>query len=255
MGLKEMNERLQKKREESPARSWGNELRLRDGDLAFVQFVGTGDDGDEWITAYRAHAVDRISQSGQRFTNYVYCPQDSGNMDLECPLCLHGYDTYKDRMVMWFWVRQILHTQRKQDENYPQVDYQGQTYYQEEIDDFRLWENSAWAQSPWDTIMFLYNNYKNKLHGFGAVLMRTGGGGLDTKYSLHSIPETEGISQERYEEAKGRLERIPAWLAKQVGSGTQARPVVPEPSKEAASDAPWKPEPAAAGIKPLGKLF
>ena len=249
MGIKEMNEALQRRREEQQASfSGGNELRLREGDVAFVKFVATGDEGDDYLSVYRAHAINGINADGKRFTNNFYCPQESkSDTTLECPLCQRNETSFKDRMSMWFWVSTILHATKKQDQNWDLIEYQGRSYYKEEIQDFKVWHTSAWSKSPWDTIMFLYNNYKAKLHGFTATLAATGAG-LQRVYSIYALPETEGLTADEYATAKEKCQKLPEMLKKQAASSVSFKPA---PAEEKEEVKPWHPSEIPSGTAKL----
>lgn len=233
--LREMNERMNAWTNEKP--QWGgngSDLRLQPGDLVLFQFVANGDEGDRFIKVYRSHIVSKTTQDGRRFNETRYCPIRTGEVDLECSLCVQGHEDVKERMSVWMHVSHIFHTQlpqpRKgeQPKQFPLVRYEGENYFNEEVNSFMIWHSSAWRDSPWASILKLGELYKG-LHNFTAQLIRKGTG-TDTRYSVVAIPQSEMLSPELYARAQTECEPIIDILHRQISSAVQAQPSQETPS-------------------------
>jgi hypothetical protein len=217
--LREMNERRQQWMNEKPTGDFGNELRFRKDDIALVQFATTGDDGDVFFSVYRSHIFPTITRNGQRGSVSRYCPVQSGEINTPCPFCEQQHDDIKERMSMWFWVTNILHAGIVQDKQFPQVPYQSKYYFNEEVNNWRLWHTSAWKESPFTDIIKLYEIYKG-LHNFVAQLEAVGDG-INRRYKLIALPNTQSLSNELYERAKQECQPIRQMLLNQIGQPVQ----------------------------------
>lgn len=226
-----MNERMSQWMAEKPQGDWGNELRLSTGDIVYGQFVASGEDGDKYIKIYRSHIVDRVTRTGKHYGQAVYCPIHSGESESGCPLCEQSYGELKERMSMWFDISTILRAQMPQGENQkplPQVQSEGRIYFQEDIQNFRIWHASAWRESPWQDICKLNEIYQG-LHNF-AFRMDTVGRGMETRYKIYAIPNSQGISEERYQQAQEACRVIPEILREQIGAAIQLNPGAQQPA-------------------------
>lgn len=233
--LRAMNERRQQWMAEKP--QWdGNstELRIRSGDLTIFQFAATGDDGDKFLKIYRSHIIPRQSKDGGRYNETRYCPVQSGDTDIPCPLCAQGHTDIKERMSMWLYVLNILHGSLPQKmpegKTFAGVNYQGKSYYNEEVKGFKIWHTSAWRDSPWSDILKNAEIYKG-LHNFTANL-EVIGTGTSTRYKFYALPNSEFFPQELYVKAQEECQPIPDILRAQISSAVVANPQVATPQTQ-----------------------
>lgn len=248
--LREMNERMAQWMNEKPSfEGFGNELRLATNDLVLFQFVGNGNDGDQFIKIYRSHIIPAVTSTGQRFSKAQYCPLQSGDEAVrDCPLCQQGHDDIKERMSVWMYVSNILHTQLPQKipegKQFSQTLYEGRAYFNEEVNDFKIWHASAWRESPWQDIVKLGEIYHG-LHNFTAQMVAVGDG-TARRYKLYSIPQSPFLSPETYAAAKEQCETIPSILRKQISNA-----VLPNPQNTQQQPTQTRPQPTVANFQPF----
>lgn len=189
-GLRDIQVRQQQYQAKVSSGGGTDQLWLKNGDLAFVHFLSTGDDNDPYIEVYLAHEIPATEQGGYPMRRY--CPVESGHdPGYDCEYC-KGSETYKlkERMIMWFWVYDILHVQlRNPEEQLPIVEYQGRNYYRREVNRPLMWEDSAWRESPLDEIIFMgaqFGNLRNK-----QMILSRKGDGFQTRYKFYPNYESE----------------------------------------------------------------
>lgn len=219
-----MNERRQQWLDEKPGGSWGDELRFQEGDLIIFNFVASGNDGDMFIKMYRAHEFDVAMRNGRPGKAYRYCTTQNGESE-ECPYCVQGHTVLKERMSMWMWVDSILHASMPPEKQYPQVNFQGRVYFREEVGAYRVWNTSAWRDSPWNDILNIAELYQG-LHAFTAQ-MAVVGRELQRRYKVYAMPNSTGLPPELYERAKAELKPIPQMLKDQMASPVTTAPAQP----------------------------
>jgi len=220
--LREMQAQMTQWQDEKPQGNWGDELRLQDNDLVIFQFASDGSDGRKFLNLYRSHAIDRIAKNGRPYAEFRYCPVQSGEAGLECPLCIQGVAATKQRLSLWLYVQNILHTTLPQGKTFPQTQYEEQVYFNEEVNDFKLWHTSGWKESPFSDIRQNGTNYKG-LHNFTAHLLVVGTG-LDKRYKIYAIPNSPFLPPELYAKANAECESIMDILHKQISSAVQPQP-------------------------------
>jgi hypothetical protein len=219
--LLDMNSRMEQWQAEKPG--FDNiELRLFENDIALVQFVASGSDGDAFIKVYKSHIFPGVNaKSGKRFNNYRYCTQH--NDGTECVFCAQGHTEIKERMSMWFYTYMILHAGPVQRlPNLPQTTYLNRVYYQEDVQGFKRWDESAWAQSPWASIIQLYTMY-GSLHNFVGQLGCTGRE-VTKRFSIVPLPNSAFLPPELYQRAIQECMPIPQMLRAQQQQPVQANP-------------------------------
>lgn len=232
--LREMQDKMNAWMAEKPSGNFDNSrLRLNSGDIALFQFVANGDEGDAYIKAYRAHMFPGISQNGQRFSIQRFCPAKSGD-NTECPYCQQGHVEIKERMSMWLWVtdlfRKNLPAKMPEGKVFPQVTFEGQIYFHEQVNDYKLWNTSAWKESPWGDIVKNAELYKG-LHNFTAQLACSGTG-MQTRYKFYVMPQSPFLSAEQYADAKEKCEPIPQMLMKEMATPVQTNPQAAQPNPQ-----------------------
>lgn len=224
--LREMNERRNQYLSEksSSYEDFGKNLRFLKDDLIVFQFVANGDEGDKFIKVYRSHI---IPIQGRDYPDHRYCPQQSGEPDIECPLCAQGHTDIKERMSMWFYVYNILHQTMPKDKQYPVAPYEGRNWFNEEVNDFKIWHASAWRDSPWADIIKNAEIYKG-LHNFTANLVVVGEK-LTRRFKFYALPNSAIVTPELYARAQEECEPIPGMLRAQVSSAVQLNPQPAQP--------------------------
>lgn len=214
-----MNQQVQQWYNEKPAFD-GSRLDFKTNDVVVFNFAANGDEGDRFIKIYQAHILPSLSKNGVPFTEQRYCMQR--NDGERCEFCEAGHNDIKERMSMWLYVRNWLHHQQPKEKQFPAVPYEGNVFFNEEINDFRNWEASAWRESPWSDICRLAEMYKG-LHNFTAQMVTTGSQ-LTKRHKLYAIPNSESFPSELYEKAKETLTSIPELLRGKASSPIQLRP-------------------------------
>lgn len=233
-----MSERRQQWLNEKPSADWGNELRFQEGDLIFFRFVGSGNDGDQFIKLWRAHEFEITLRNGRPGATHRYCPIQNGE-NTDCPYCTQGHVASKERMSIWMYVTNIMHTTMPPEKQYPRVTYQSREYFNEEVNAFRIWHASAWRDSPWGDIENIAEMYKG-LHAFTAQ-MQVIGRELQRRYKVYALPNSEVMTPELYEQAKSECTPILEILKSQMATPVQQAPATQTAGQITAPPPPWAP--------------
>lgn len=176
------NERAQRPVNSGPS----NNLFLKNGDIAFLHFIGTGNDDDPYIEVFLAHELPPRGE--QQWPTPTYCPVLSQHDEsYPCPNCGGGYKT-KERMRMWFYVYTILHKTLREGEQLQAVNFGGQTYYKRDVNRPLVWDNSAWRESILDEVIFQYSTLGNLRNT--QFTLRATGEGKDRRYKLTPVSNT-----------------------------------------------------------------
>ncbi len=223
--LRQMNQQVQQWYSEKPAFD-NNGLNFQKGDLIFFNFVANGDEGDRFIKIYQAHIIPAVSKNNKQYNETRYCV--SRNDGEPCEFCDAGLTDIKERMSMWFYVRNWLHATQPKEKQFPAVPHEGGIYFNEEVNDFRNWETSAWRESPWSDICRLAEIYHG-LHNFTARI-DTVGENLTRRFKLTAMPNSDTFPNELYERAKNELTPIPELLKGKLVQAVQVRPVGTQPA-------------------------
>lgn len=209
-GIRQLQERQERWRSEKPEGGAGGfNLYPKGGDIVRAHLLSSGEDNDPWFEVYYAHEIPARTQGG--YASYVYCPveshvegeDDGHDPDYPCPYCeLDGYKL-KKRMIMGWYVWDILHEKLAEGQKWPTVTHMGRNYYQQEVNAGRIWETSAWKDSCLDDLIFL-GAQMGDMRTLLMNLLATGEG-LSRRYKVHSVPNTDPLDQESYDEAVGQL--------------------------------------------------
>jgi len=241
--IQEMQDRQAKWDREKPEGSGGNELYPRNGDIIYGYVLWAGEADDPFLELYWAHEVPSAQPGG--YAKNVCCPvQNEFEPNARCQHCIDGAKL-KRRMTMWWYVDQILHSFLKQGEQYPLVQYQGKPYYQQIVNDFRLWNASAWRESPWHDIEILVGQI-GSLRNM-AVQMTVAGESKDKRHKIHVVPNTPALGEDIVKAAFEKCRPVMDILSQQWEQvPTEQRVLPPEPTL-----APPTPAPAVTSAAPL----
>lgn len=201
----------------------GNWLRLREGDVFLLYFVGSGDNGDPFFETYMAHEVP--PSTPEKRVEYRYCPVLSEHpipQGYQCQWCGSKVKS-KRRMGMWFYVQTILHSSLLQGENFPQFDYKGVRYYREDINDFKRWDTSAWDESPLEDIFMVHMQF-GSLRTQRCMLVVTGAN-LKRRYKIAGEPNTPALPDAYIQKAQEECEPIMSVLQGKLQNDTDSLPV------------------------------
>lgn len=237
--LRDMNERMSQWQNESSGFNNESEYKPLTGDIVLCNFVSTGSDGDTFILPYKAHIIDAQSTKGKTYTTQRLCVNETYDKQ-DCKYCQMGLKNIKPRMIMWFWVSNILHAIQPREKNFPAVAFEGRTVFNEEVNGFKSWETSAWSESPWKDIVRLNELYQG-LNKFTAQLACTGDG-LQRRFKIYPIPNTPGITPELYERAKQECTPCPQMLEKQLLTNVQVVAAPAQPQQQVVNAPTFTPQ-------------
>jgi len=252
-GIREIQQRQAQWQEEKPE-GQGLNYFPRAGDIVFFYFMSTGEDQDPFMDVFWSHEIPAQQQGG--WPTLKYCPAESGiDHSYQCQHCLAGIKV-KKRMMVWMYVQEVLHTILRQGENLPTVNYMGRNYFRREINDVRLWDTSAWRESPLDDILFLGQQTGN-LHAQQFTL-HVSGERLDRRYKIYVQQGSQGFPRELFEGSKPKCKPVLEILREQIAQvATEERPAAanvaasPEPVTQAYTPPSAAAPPWAQGQEPV----
>lgn len=206
-------------------RSFSSEfLRFREGDVLLFYFCGDGEPGDPFFEVYMAHEIP--APEGQQGKRYWYCPVLSNHQvpqNYQCQWCNSKVKS-KRRMGMWMYVQAILHTSQMQGENFPQVNWKGINYFQEDINDFKRWDTSAWDESPLEDIFMVHMQF-GSLRTQRSIMTVTGKD-LKRRYKIAGEPNTAPLPPTHIQAAQEQCEPIMQILMKKLAQANDTEPVI-----------------------------
>lgn len=202
--LEEAAKRINERRAQQVSSFNSQNLWFREDDLVIAHFLCTGKDGDPYFDTYVAHEIPASGQG--KYPTARYCPVQSGHDEnYPCHGCKEVLKT-KDRMIMWFWVYNVLHSVLKPNETFPQVLFNNKPYFNREINAPRVWDTSAWRESPLDDIMML-GAQLGSLHNTRVNLVTTGRS-TSKRFKLYMEPNTPAIDEELYGQAIAQIRPV-----------------------------------------------
>jgi hypothetical protein len=225
----------------------GRELWLKDGDKALCWFLWTGADGDPYFETYLAHEVP--SKVAGQFAKKVYCPVESGfDLNYPCRYCVDGLKT-KPMMAMWLHVTDVFHRSIREGEQLSVVQYQGQNLYHRPINAPRIFNTSAWRESPKDAI-FENAAALGNMHALPFQLSCVGTG-TATRYRLTAMVGYPPFDPQQYAKDVAECEPIVQWLTEGLKTVAVATaPVLAGPAAPAFQMAGAAPAPAPVFAPP-----
>lgn len=201
---------------------FGNNLYLRDGDVALVWFIGSGDAGDPYFEQYEAHELPAV---GGKRGDLRYCPRLSNIQNGgACPGTPCPLDSMKTklRMRMWFWVEVIMRAQLPADgnsQNLQPTAFNGRQYWQENVGKPMIWDTSAWRDSCLTDIRNLFQQTGDLRRAM--LMLETTGTNLTKRYKPFPWMQNGqlvGIPPQYLEKAYQTCEPIAASLVKEIGA-------------------------------------
>lgn len=173
------------------AKGPSNFLKVRKDDVVLFYFVGDGSDSDQWFELYLAHAVPGVNGA---LGDNVYCPvQSEHDLNYRCGLCAQNIKL-KKRMMFWMYIDSILHKTVKADDDFPKIKFQGEVFYREVVNESRIWDTSAWRESPLDEILHQYGEFGS--HQANQKALWVTGDARDRRYRVRAITDSAPLSTE-----------------------------------------------------------
>ena len=157
--------------------------------------------------------------AGQQWGPVKPCLQSLLGPNADCPGCKAGYKT-KDRMAMWFYTYIVMHQKLKDGEQTQLqfANFQGSPGYMREVNESRIWETSAWRDSPFDDIMNMAEQLKangRNLHS-GMIQIYASKDGKDRRYKFYMLPGSEPLPAGSMQQLIAAAPSIKDWLVAQV---------------------------------------
>jgi hypothetical protein len=214
-GIKDIQAREALWKEQNVAQGGGEMYRLflGNGDRVFFNNLWTGEDGDPMFESYISHEYP--AQRAGQWSQQKLCPVQSGfDVNYDCPGCRDDVK-FKRRMAMWFYVTDILYAAPRENEQLPTTNYNGQIYFHRSVNGFRLWDTSAWKESPHDT--FMENAHQGYLLPY-TWHMHSSGANKDRRYKANMMPNTPGTTPELIAKARAECVPIKQWLMDQLNA-------------------------------------
>ena len=183
--------RIQTKREtryqggQEDTRMPGRELFFKDGDLAFMYPVATGDEGDVNLDEIYLYTY----REGNRWMNLLDDPSVDTSMVPADSRATHKF-------AFWAYVYEVVHTESRNDEWEPVSGPGGRKMFKETINDFRV-VTLTFGRSDyiWNQLVDIYNDW-NGLDNGVIRIKRTGAGMQDTSYALAATTRKDTIPEE-----------------------------------------------------------
>lgn len=255
MGIGSINQR--RSQDKANRGNAANELWLRDGDIAYVSIVPSGDDGDERLDDFYVHVLQITGDDGQRRFSTNYCMKRSQDDELPCESCANEVRA-QHQFGFWAYVHQVLHNEKRNDSDWESVDIEGVgVRYKEEVDGFRVFAKGfGFNDSLWNQVVDLYQD-EGRLNKSVVRIKRTGSGMRDTVFAFKAMPQTASIPEEKSSEVS-ELVGIKSYFSGRYNSVASSSEKESKPWNEdftgenGASPAPQKEEKPIEGFDPSG---
>lgn len=193
-------------------------IRFRPEDRLFSYMLWDGlQEQGKTFRWYLAHPYP--ATGAQKFGEDKPCLTEILGANAKCPGCDAGLKT-KPRFVMWVYAYICLHQQLKEGElgKYPVQQYGGASGYMETINQPRIWDTSAWKDSPFDDIIAQAAQLVSQGKTLHSLMFMTlaSGAGKDRRYKAIPVIGSEGLTREQVDEMTRGLEPVDDWLVKRV---------------------------------------
>jgi len=171
-----------------------------DAKIARIRFLTDIKDAKScWV-----HGVLKQSRLGKRFNEDVYC--FFMNDDVKCKWCSDG-DFPKRKLYFWIYCFDILHIRQDQGKKWEKIEYMGDKYFSEPVNDIRLFVTGVGKSSSTEDKFIRAGKRFKTLCDRNYDWTREGLG-LDTSYDL--VYDTE--ASEELSEVKKARENLPSSL-------------------------------------------
>lgn len=161
--------------------------RAEDAKIARIRFLTDVKDAESvWV-----HNVAKLSRTGKRFTEEVYCMRQEG---AECEFC-HNESSkapVKKKIMFWVYVYDILHLNNNTDQTWQSIMYMEKKYFVEPIHDTRLLTFGPGFNNYLETKVMSWKSRFGNITDRNYEWVREGYGMKDTSYDL--VPDANGPS-------------------------------------------------------------
>lgn len=199
-GIKKISQRREEEKINQPGQG-GLELWLRDGDVAKVSIVATGDDEDIRLDDFWAHTLQTTSDSGGTTWTSRYCDRML-NENESCLLCEKGDSKPGHKFGFWCYVHEIFHDKQTNESWEKFTSPSGTIKYKEVVNEFKVFTRGFGSRDYlWNQLVDIYNE-DNALNKWVTRIGRKGSGKEDTNYIISSTRDKINLSKELLEEAK-----------------------------------------------------
>lgn len=181
-----------------------HELRLKDGDTAFVNIVPSGKTEDIRLGSFYTHRISGISVKGKPFQADVLCrlrtnvdsKPDNPTLEDTCTYCDQGVNA-RQKFGFWVWVYCVLRNSQNTDKENPWEEFvlpAGQRVYKQTVNDYWIFAQGFGQKDYlWNQVKDIYND-SGALNKRTVRIRRTGSGRDDTSYSITILAdEVEGL--------------------------------------------------------------
>lgn len=191
-------------------------LNLKDGDIALFHYLADGGEDDPLCDAAKFHSVDAISNKTQKaYSKEVFCSRsydepDSPPSDCESCAGANGIGAQKVSMKMgiWVWCYCILHKINKDNMPWPQVPFQGKTYYREDVEAPVVWKRGPGKDGVNIHQISMVKSMQGTLNKSDFTLVRTGASMQDTVYRPDVLEGKAGVPLN--DEQKAIIPKLPS---------------------------------------------
>lgn len=176
------------------------QLKIYKDEIAFVNFLATGDDKDHRFQSYSVHE----EKENDRFLE-IFCTSDDSGL---CERCLHSRS--KPRFGVWVWVDKVL--RKFQNPAYTEgregakpwklvkygtgEDGKPNAFYVQEVDDVRLWTKGPGRNGYIiNQLLTAYNNYSTLMDRQYSITRK--GERLETNYSVEPFGDKRPLSDKQ----------------------------------------------------------
>ncbi len=253
VGIADIRRQTQQWLEEGklPTGGGGERLFLNADDIVFFYFLSKGDDNDPFFELYMAHEYPPTTPGA--FRTLRTCPVLSEfDQNYPCAGCRADIKA-KPQMAMWLLISDILRATKKDDQQFPSVAWEGRTMWHEKVEGLKLWDTSAWRDSPLNDIMMLREVFHGDLHA-ARMQLRVTGSGLSRRYKIFAEPNSPHLPADEYSRFAAQAKPVRQLLMERLNAvATVAASDAPQfqPAPPQHSEAPQMPfTPVFDGPKP-----